>query len=90
MKWWIFYNFSWLILKWDSLRMSIMYQVNCYHYFLNTAKIWPQNEKAVKLQICEIIYERNFENNFIVFLEYINIYFKDSIENSWLYVLYIL
>ena len=28
---------------------------------------FEQNEKVVKLQICEIIYERNFENNFIVF-----------------------
>ena len=29
--------------------------------------MWAQEEKVVKDQICEIIYERNFENNFILF-----------------------
>ena len=33
---------------------------------MNAAKIWTRNEKVVQL-LCEIIYERNFENNFIVF-----------------------
>ena len=48
-----------------------MQQVNCNNFFLNAAKIWAQNEKVVKLHICEIIYKRNFENNFIVFLIYV-------------------
>ena len=29
--------------------------------------MWTKNEKVIKLQICEIIYEGYFENNFIVF-----------------------
>ena len=44
-----------------------MWEVNCNNLLLNAAKIWAQNENVVKLQICEIIYEGNFENNFIVF-----------------------
>ena len=47
--------------------MSVMQRVNWNNFFLNAAKIWAQNEKDVKRQICEVIYERNFENNFIVF-----------------------
>ena len=33
--------------------------------------IFYQNEKVI---ICEIIYERNFENNFIVFFHIIDFY----------------
>ena len=35
-------------------------------FFSVATKIWTQNEKVVKLQIYEIIYERNLKNNFIV------------------------
>ena len=36
---------------------------------MNAAKILAQNEKVVKLQFCEIIQERNFKNNFIIFFD---------------------
>ena len=46
-----------------------MQQVNYKYFLLNAVKIWTQKEKVVKLY-SEIIYERNFKNNVIVFFSY--------------------
>ena len=59
--------------------MNIFEQVNYNYFFMNAAKIWAQNVKVEKLQICEIIYERNFENNLIVFFNDV-LYFFHSIN----------
>ena len=56
--------------------MSVL---NSNHFFSNEVKIRAQNEKVVQLKICEIIYERNFENNFIVFLNDVLYFFIVSI-----------